>query len=200
MALKIGFVNFNEVGLKPLSDAFGKKGLAVAQIKAPNIAKREAGQQVKRAQLIFETGQKLELAIKASGSIFQAKLNGKALPVRNDKDMDAAFESIAEMVKSNEERYLKGRDARLEKAAKAAVKEVQGKNASTSLKKQLEEFTADLAEKNSALDGARNAMTEAQSELEARQKVLADLEAQLAELTTTRDNLIAEIAALKEAA
>jgi hypothetical protein len=182
----IGFVNFNPKGLKPLTDELEKKHkLPVVDVKAPNMPKREDGFQVKTATFTFESGQKMVLKIKANGTIFQVRLNGKVIPVKNSEDLHVpqnfkkAVKEMANFVKKNEPAYTKQKAKRLNKAVGPKPKRV-----SASVAKQ-------LSFKKSLLEDLKAEATELGQEL-TEQKGVADtktsnLEALKAELKTEQD-------------
>ena len=68
----VTYVNFNERGLKPIVDELAKKHKQnVISVKASNIAKREDGFMLKTAMMTLESGQKIEIKIKANGAIYR---------------------------------------------------------------------------------------------------------------------------------
>ena len=147
MKSMINFDNFTEKGLKKVLDKFKKKDLPVGEVKADNRGKRQSGFLTKSATIIFESGQKLFVAIKADGGVYQVKLNGMVIPVKNYLEEGKAFNDLALRIKKNEAIYLKARAKRLSKAADKAVKAQQSgkkKKPSLSLARQIDEKTAAL--------------------------------------------------------
>lgn len=194
--MKIGFVNFNERGLKPLADELKKHGQVVADIKASNIPKREDGFQVKSAMLTFESGQKIEIKIKANGSIFQVRLNGKVIPVKNSEDigessnLKKAVKEIAGRLKQNEPAYLKRQARRLKKVKTASPK------ASTSVAKQIseaKEALETLQENGKALD---DDLASAKGNVEAKRSELESIRGELQQETQRGETLRAELESL----
>jgi len=195
--ISIDFKNFNERGLKKVINAFEKQDLHIKEVVANNRPKRESGYQTKAATLHFESGQKLLLKAKANGSIFQVKLNNKAIPIKHVDDLKKAVGEVITFVKKNEPKFLKQQQTRL---AKKRVQIPKPKPATTSAKKQLEQVSGALTsakEENEALGEELQGLTE---EIEDKQTTLANLRARLDEETQRSETLQAELDALKEAA
>jgi len=194
--MKISYVNFNERGLAPLVDELKKHDQVVAGIKATNLPKREDGVAVKSALFTLESGQKLEIKIKANGSIFQVRLNGKVVPVKNSEGIDdpanlkKAVKEMADFVNRNEALYKKQQAKRLKRVKQDSP------SASTSVAKRLTESKEKLAtlQENAvvldetsanakgALDGKRAEMESLRGELDKEIKRGETLRAQIAEL------------------
>ena len=190
---KISFVNFHEKGLDPLITMFNLGGVEVDTLKSNNIAKRESGVSVKTADVTFKSGQKLQLKIKANGTIFQAKLNGKVVPIKQDVDLPTVLVGVAKTVKESEAAYLKRKEKRLERAAAAAKKGLDSPAVKTSTKAMIEELSASVAEQKEAFGGVQEQLAETTSELEKKRQILADLQKQEAELIAERDALLDEL-------
>lgn len=196
--MKISFVNFNERGLKPLVAELEKHDQAVASIKATNLPKREDGFQIKSAMLTFESGQKIEIKIKANGSIFQVRLNGKVIPVKNSEDIDEpanlkkAVKEISDRIAQNEPAYMKQREARLKKVKSP------GPRVSTSISKRLadqKEAFETLKENGAVLDERLSAEKVG---MEAKQNELEKIKSELNQEMQRGDTLRAEIDAMME--
>jgi vacuolar-type H+-ATPase subunit I/STV1 len=197
---KISFVNFNPRGIKPLSDEFKKHKLPVADVAATNIPKREDGFQIKTATLTFESGQKLMVKIKANGSIFQVRLNGKVVPVKNSEDLHEpknlkkAVKEMADFVGKNEAGYTKQKERRMGKTTGTAPK-----RASTSVAKQLtfnKALSQDLREENIELE---QGLAEKKQSVDSRQTTIGTLKAELETEQNRNDELKVEINSLLEA-
>ena len=197
---KISFVNFNPKGLKPLVDQLKKKHeLRVVDVTATNMPKREDGFQIKAATFTFESGQKLAIKIKANGSIFQVRLNGKVVPVKNSEDLHvpknfkAAVKEMAVFVKKNEAGYTKQKQKRLGKATGSGKKQ---KSVSVSVSKQLylkktlleelegetQELEGDLEKGRYGIDNGQTTQSSLKGELETEQRRNESLRAEINEL------------------
>lgn len=197
---KISFVNFNSKGLKPLMDELKKKHqLPVLDVAATNMPKREDGFQIKVATLTFESGQKLAIKIKANGSIFQVRLNGKVVPVKNSEDLHllknfkAAIKEMADFIKKNEAGYTKQKQKRLKKAvgpgqtpkrASVSVGKQLSLNQSSlkELQGELQELERDLEKGRYGIDHGQTEQARLKGELEAEQRRNESLRAEINEL------------------
>jgi hypothetical protein len=196
--LEFDFKNFNEKGLKKVLNAFKKQQLPIKEVVANNRPKRESGYQVKAATLHFESGQKLLLKAKANGSIFQVKLNNKALPIKNVDNLKKAVGEVIKFVKINEPKFLKQQAKRLERAKTPLPK--KPKPATTSAKKQLAavaEIMDRVTVENEALEADLKEQTE---KVDTQIAALADFRARLEEENRKTETLQAELDELKEAA
>lgn len=200
MMNKISYVNFNEAGLKPIIDGLRRRKQKVVSVKATNIPKREDGFLVKTAMLAFESGQKLEIKIKANGSIFQVRLNGKVVPVKNSDDLQeprnlaAAIKEMAGYIDRNEAIYQKRQEA----AAKRVVKKKD--RAATSAKKRLEMMQSSFEEMTETGKGLEQDLAEAKGEADKKGGELASLNAELEKELSRNEALSAELNELLEAA
>jgi septal ring factor EnvC (AmiA/AmiB activator) len=195
--IKIDFEKFNEIGLKPITDAFEKAGLPVASVEATNKPKRESGFQTKTAIFEFESGQKLHLKGKANGSIFQVKLNAMAIPVKNVDDLDKAVKEVIAFVEKNEPEFLKRKEKQLE-ALKIKVPTI--KTVRTSVVKQTEQLTAALETVNEAVAEAVANKAEINTAVADKRATVEDLQRQLTAENAMNDRLQAELDRLQEAA
>jgi vacuolar-type H+-ATPase subunit I/STV1 len=180
--IKIDFDKFNEAGLKDILKQFGKADLPVEKVDATNKAKREMGFLVKSATFNFESGQKLLLKAKAGGSIFQVRLNGKVIPIKNADDLEKGVKEVVQYVKKNEVTYLKQRAKRIEALQKVKIKLPKNKTGSVSIERQIESYNSSLDQlkiSNDAIGGqieeANNVAINYQSKIEALNKELSQI-------------------------
>lgn len=195
--ISIDFKNFNEKGLKKVMAAFEKQDLPIKTVEATNRPKRESGFQTKAATFFFESGQKLLLKAKVNGSIFQVKLNNKAIPIKHVDNLKKAVAEVITFVKKNEAKFLKQQGKRL---AKKKIAMPKLKPATTSAKKQLAEVT-------SALDAIKGETVDLEAEkqefntqIEGKNSELSDLREKLASENARTETLQAELDGLREAA
>jgi glucan-binding YG repeat protein len=186
--LRIDYVNFHEKMLDPIVKAFGNNKLAVVNVKASNMAKRENGVAIKEAQFEFKSGQKLVLKVKADGGVFQVKLNGKVLPVKEVFDIDAAFKEIVKMAKQNEAAYLAQKEKQQEQAAKRLARTAVVR-ASSSAQAKLEAAQAKLAETNDMISTTRTDAQPYYDNLSAKQTELSQLTGRISDLETRNTEL-----------
>lgn len=195
--ISIDFKNFNKKGLKKVVDAFEKQALPVAEVAATNRPKRESGFQTKAATLHFESGQKLLLKAKANGSIFQVKLNNKAIPIKHVDDLDKAIKEVIAFVKRNETKFLKQQKKRLNKKKLPSPK--MPKPATTSTKKQMEVVSQSMSIMKAENAGLEAETKELTATIEKRTGSLSGLRAKLEDENQKTETLQAELDALQEA-
>ena len=158
--IKIDFDKFNEAGLKGILKQFEKENLPVESVEATNKAKRELGFLVKSATFNFESGQKLLLKAKAGGSIFQVKLNGRVMPVKNADNLEKGVKEVVQYVKKNEGTFLKQRAKRIEALQKVKIRLPKDKSGSVSVERQIESYTSSLDQLKIANDAISRQMEE----------------------------------------
>ena len=90
----------NDKALRTFTRAFGRLGANVVQTEVPQRIKRTAGISYKEVNLTFADSQTVTLCVKKTGDIFQVKLNGKALPIRNQDDQKKAVKEIVDAMDS----------------------------------------------------------------------------------------------------
>lgn len=193
----IDFDHFDENGLKPIIKEFEKVDLPVSRVEATNKPKRESGFLCKSATLFFESGQKLFMKAKANGSIFQVKLNNKAIPIKHVDDVPKAVKEVVAFVKKNEKRYLKNQRKQL---AKKKLKIRKPTPVRTSVKKQTEELTASLEELSADVAELETQKATLDESLTDKRATVEDLRTQLDTETAKTEELQAELDRLKEAA
>ena len=82
--------------VRQIQRTFTKLGVSVVQTDIPTTIKRRAGISYREVNLTFADGQMVTFAVKKTGDIFQVKLNGKVLPIRNQDDQQKALKEIAD--------------------------------------------------------------------------------------------------------
>ena len=204
----IDFDNFTEKGLKKVLDKLKQKGLPVDSVSADNRSKRMSGFLTKSATITFESGQKLFIGVKADGGVFQVKLNGMVIPVKNYLNETQAFNDLAARIKRNEAVYLKARAKRLAKAADNAVKTQQTKQKrkpSLSLARQIEEKTAQMTVQQEEVDGLKASVAKERGRIAKREEHtiqskpgLETIRKKKTELEGLRDSLKRELKGLKQ--
>ncbi|WP_413113361.1 hypothetical protein [Thaumasiovibrio sp. DFM-14] len=83
----VDFDNVTPRGLSKLTSALGRTGHKVADVEASNRRIRRDSLFVKRAILTIDGGQRAELVIGDQGDIFQVRINGKAHPIPESKNV-----------------------------------------------------------------------------------------------------------------
>lgn len=184
--LTIDFNKFDKKGMKKVLDLFDKAALPVSDVEANNKATREAGYSIKQATITLESGQVLVLKIKAEGSLYQAKLNGKVLAIKNYIKPDSFMDEVVGYAKDNEPNYLKQK----EKAAlkqKVAVPTVKAVNATVS--EQTQQFQAALDALKGQNESAQNELTALAPVVTEKKGTLDGLKTQIADANTVSVDL-----------
>lgn len=161
----------NDKALRTFTRAFGRQGANVVQTEVPQRIKRTAGISYKEVNLTFADSQTVTLCIKKTGDIFQVKLNGKALPIRNQDDQKKAIKEIVDAMDS-------GRAAFQRKLAKTQVKIPSGiKTAAPKMEEVLNEKVSSLKE---AIEAVNKRCEELRAEIASveQQTIANNLQAQ----------------------
>lgn len=86
---------------------FSRAGANVVQQDVPTAVKRSSGITYREMALTFADSQQVVLRIKQSGDIFQALLNGKVLPIKNQDDHVKAIAEIVQAMDAGRSRFQK---------------------------------------------------------------------------------------------
>lgn len=193
--LTIDFNKFDKKGMKKVLDLFDKAALPISDVEADNKAKREAGYSIKQATITFESGQVLLLKIKAEGSLYQAKLNGKVLAIKNYIKPDSFMDEVIGYAKDNEPNYLKQK----EKAAlkqRVAVPTIKPVN--TTVAEQSQQFQATLDALKGQNETAQNEITALAPVVTEKQGALTDLNKQISTANSLSEELTAKLEKVKQ--
>ena len=87
-----------------LKKAFTKTGQTIVQVDVLPI-KRTLGVSYRTVTATFADSQTLALKIKASGDIYEADVNGKAVPVKNQDDHAKAVAEISKMLDAGRTKF-----------------------------------------------------------------------------------------------
>lgn len=195
-ALALDFEKLDEKGLKKFIGAFKKKGTSVKSVKAPNKAKRANGIQQKDFKLEFEDGQTLAFFVKSDGTIFQVKLNNKAIPVTNTTNMTKAIDELAKKVLANADAYTKSR-AKREAALKNKKIRPPKPNVTTAREIKIKEKEASISALSESLDGLKKQYDELTAENDTSVGMIASLKEQIEEAKAYEQQLRKEISDLQ---
>lgn len=137
-----------------------------AQVEIDPSPKRKSGISYKTIVLVFSSSsQTVSLGVKKTGDIFEVKLNGKPLPIKNQDNQKAAIKEISDAVTKNAPRWQKVLQRRKVVPADTKIK--------VSRKKQEEVLT----ERETELDRAIKEATERRDQLAAEKQ---DLDSKIA--------------------
>lgn len=112
-------MSIKDKAAKLVSRTFARAGANVVQQDVSASIKRTAGVSFRELTMTFADSQSIVLRIKQSGDIYQALLNGRVVPIKNQDDHAAA---ISELVKAMDA----GRTKFQKKLAAIAVKPPPG--------------------------------------------------------------------------
>jgi hypothetical protein len=193
--INVAFDQFDKRGLKSVLDAFKKANMGVAATVADNKPKREAGYQVKTATLTLDSGQVVVLKIKAEGSLYQAKLNGKVLAIKKYHDPNDFIKEVIAYAKENEGGYAKSKEKAALRATKIKVPTLAA--VSIPLAQQVEALNSSLTEITAQNEDLNKQLFELTAPLEAKRTALAELNKELADEKARTETLQSEIDALE---
>ena len=150
--------------VRQIQRAFTRLGVSVVQTDIPTTIRRRAGISFREVNLTFADGQVVTFSVKKTGDIFQVKLNGKQIPIRNQDDQQKAMKEIADAMD-------KGRAAFQKRQALVQVKPPSSVHtAAPKMEKVLSSRKEEL----------QKAIAEAKAELESLKKSVAETEAEIA--------------------
>ena len=172
----LDFENYNKKGLQSLLQKLEKAGLPVKDVVADNKSKRENGYAVKSATLTFESGQSLVLKIKAGGSLYQTKLNGKVLAIKNYIKAETFTDEVMDYVKANEPAYKKNKEKAMSRVRVVAPKV---KAVNTSIAEQVTVFSTTLEEIKGQTEAVRVQLDALTNPIAAKLNALGDLQNQI---------------------
>lgn len=94
-------INYGALGanagraLNELLRMFSRAGAPVVASDASKPASKRAGMAFKTVELTFADGQRASLLVKETGDVFEVKVNGSAVPLREQDDAGRAVAEIA---------------------------------------------------------------------------------------------------------
>jgi hypothetical protein len=87
--------------------AFLRAGCAVAVTNVDATPSRKAGESYRNVNFTMADNQRVTLGVKATGDVFEVKVNGKATPLRNQDDHGAAIVEIAGKLDASRTKFQK---------------------------------------------------------------------------------------------
>lgn len=99
--MKTLLFNFEKMGEKDRAvreavKLFGRAGAQVVSSEVAATTARRAGVTFRNVSFTFADGQTATLAVKATGDVFEVRVNGKPVPLRNQDDHGKAIAEIAD--------------------------------------------------------------------------------------------------------
>lgn len=100
--MKTLVLNFEDLAngkaIKAMQKAFARVGTFVVTAEADPKVKTSAGVKYKTLNLSFNDGQKVSLDAKSTGDVFQVRVNGKVIPIKNHENIDKAIVEIVNVL------------------------------------------------------------------------------------------------------
>lgn len=124
--------------VKKLVQAFTRAGSPVATTDTDGKARRTAGVSYRELAMTFTDNQKAVFSIKQSGDIYQVKLNGSVVPLKNQSDQVKAVGEIVQMLDAGRAKF-QAKMARVKVAMPKGIK-----TAAPKLEVKLQEESARL--------------------------------------------------------
>jgi hypothetical protein len=81
--------------MRQATQLFERAGLHVIDVSSGGRTMRLAGMAYREATLVFADSQRVTLRIKSTGDVYEARINGKVVPI---KDQDDPAKAVAELV------------------------------------------------------------------------------------------------------
>lgn len=152
--------------VREITREFQKLGDTVVATDIPERIKRTAGISYREVNLSFADSQTVTFCVKKSGDIFQVKINGKVMPMKEQGDQKKAVKEISD--------YLnKGRAAFQKKLQRAKIEIPKGTHVTTQTREKKQQ---------DKIQGLNDVIAEAQKQIAAYNeerdkylKMLADL-------------------------
>ena len=155
MAISLNYLkpSDKDPALKALARKLGQAGaVVIAQSVDQGTPLKRAGIAYRTASLTFADSQMVQLLFKASGDVFEVRLNGRAVPITAQTDVGAAVKEIAARVVAGSKKFQ-------EAMTKAPVTKVAAIRVSrTNQLKQLTEARDTLAAECDALQSELDAL------------------------------------------
>jgi Defence against restriction A N-terminal len=102
--------NFNspsprDPAIKQVSKLLGQSGSPVASATFDTKSSKRAGIDFKTVCLVMADGQRVELLVKATGDVFETRINGALIPVFRQADAAGAAKEIAAKLVAGRDKY-----------------------------------------------------------------------------------------------
>lgn len=145
--------------VKRLVQAFTRAGANVATTDTDGKAKRTAGVSYRELALTFTDNQKVLLSIKQTGDVYQVKINGSVMPIRNQDNQVKAVAEIVQMLDAGRAKFqakMARQKVALPKGIKTAAPRMEEK-----LRTESERLDQELASAQARADELRAELGEA---------------------------------------
>ncbi len=122
---------------KKLVSVFKRAGAEIASSWVGDKTKRENSISYREICIALADSQQLVLRVKSTGDIYQVRLNGKVVPIKEQDDVRKSIAEIIQLAEANSTRFQK---------ALARKKVVMPKGIKSTTKRKEEAFTSELDE------------------------------------------------------
>ncbi len=95
------------MAMRRVTALFTRAGLTPVDVASDGKTRRIAGISFREVTFSFADNQKLALRIKATGDVYEARINGKAVPVSKQDDMAKAVTELVKMLDTGRARFQK---------------------------------------------------------------------------------------------
>jgi deoxycytidylate deaminase len=140
-----------ERAMRKVTALFVRAGLEIISVGSNGKAARIAGISYREATYTFADNQTLSLRIKVTGDVYEVRINGKVVPIKEQDDPTKAAAELVAMLDKTRARHQK----RL-----AALKMVPPEGAKTAAPKLREKLVQQIAEVDAAIDAAKEELAE----------------------------------------
>lgn len=172
--VRLPFDRLTEANLKPIVKKFEKWGVKIAEIDAPNKAKRESGSLIKEVMFTFDDSQKVLIRVKADGTVFQVRLNSRPVPIKHMDDLDKSIVEIVDAVQGNAKAFARNRitQAKVRNTPKPPPVTTTRQEKLAVARTELQELTAAVAELEAREGELQKTVDERRTELEQTKSAL----------------------------
>lgn len=105
-------MSIDEKGVKEVVRSFKKKGSEIVAIDVPGIVKKSSGVAYKEVSLSFADSQIVTLRVSEKNAVFQAVLNGRVVPIKNQDNLEKAVIELIDMMDAGRKAFVKKLEAR----------------------------------------------------------------------------------------
>lgn len=137
--------------MRRVTQLLTRAGLTVIDVAGGGKMQRLAGISFREVVLTFADSQKLTLRVKATGDVYEVRINGKVVPVREQTDPAKAVAELVKMLDAGRARFQK-RMAALQMRPPEGVR--------TAAPKLKDRLVAQIAEVDQAITEARQELAE----------------------------------------
>jgi hypothetical protein len=124
--------------LRRVLSFFARLAVEIVDVSSDGRTRRTAGVSYREVSLVFADSQRIALRVKATGDIYEARLNGKVQPMGEQDDPAKAVAELAGLLDRNRGRFQK-------RMAALAMKPPEGaKTAAPKLRQSLEQQIAQV--------------------------------------------------------